>query len=517
MPETRSRTRREFLSAATTALGVVSSVGATAQALVQRSGRSTASAALTGADFSYVGCFRCPPYAFYPSPVLRNNTAANTAYSYYAPGSAPLASRVVEGERRFFIVGHGSGMNQVIEIALPDRLSMVVESAPIAQTRDYWARGGVYGPANIRRFSRTWPTGGAEVRTYGLLWDEDREVLWWSIGEVGQNQATGSPCLGYAKLTTPTGSENPPAAAEAFGPWDLDATVSNHTAKGMIIELPTDVRPFVGNRRLAMGGAHFHSILGPHDFGPAVIAVDEPGDSTPPMRPGGGPPWNRDRRTLSYANVLRYGTGTPGSRDARGRFEYLQRAHRPPDYSLLGVREPFPAVAAGGTTVNPAQGVGWWTHLDVTHGAVWIKTATKQGLVFTGGLCSGRTWYTTTGYLPPGWRPGDAGFGEAVPAMFDYGERTRIGAEFYHPAFFVLALEDLVTGATRGYGHYQQEVTVIRHPKQAPHATREGTVAWPFGAPVYDAAARRLYVIQAPGWRLGEESHPLIHCWEVSD
>ncbi len=474
---------------------------------------------LTASDFTYLGCFRCPPFAFWPSNALGGDQAANTAYSYYSLGSAPLASRVVNGERRFFIVGHGNSGNQVIEIALPSSLGQDPATAPIAETRDYWngPGGGVYGPNSVRKFSRNWPKGGGEVKTTGLLWDEERQVLWWAIGEVFQTQATGSPVLGYAKLTTPTGSPTTPASATAYGPWDLAPTISNHTAKGMIVELPAALRPLVGNRRLGMGGAHFHSILGPHDFGPAVIGVDEPTDSSVPMSPSGGYPWNANRRVLDHVNVLRYGNGAPGGIDSHGSYEYLRRARRPPDYSLLGINEPFPAAGAGGTTVNPQNGVGWWTHTDVTHGAVFVDTGTRQGMVFTGGVSSGRTWYTTSGYVPHDWRPGDPRFGEAVPAMFDLGERLRIGSEFYHPAFYLLSLDDLVTGATRGYGHYQQDVAIVRHAKQAPDSTREGGRAWPFGAPVYDRESRRLFVIQAPGWREGTEYKPLIHCWQVAD
>ncbi len=480
---------------------------------VQVDGRSRS--ALSAADFEYLGCFRCPPHAFHPHPALSGNQGANTAYSYYFLGSAPLASRVVAGERRFFIVGHGHAMNQVIEIALPARLARVAEEAPIAETRDFWAgpTGSVYGPGSSLKFSRNWPRGGNEVRTYGLLWDEQRQVLWWSIGEVGQNQAGGSPCLGYARLSNPTGSPATLASAEAFGPWDLTDTISNHTAKGMIIELPAAMRPHVGNRRLGMGGAHFHSILGPHDFGPAVVAIDEPTDATRPMVAGTGYPWNRDRQVLSYVNVLRYGGGSPGAPDARHRYAYRARAKRPPDYALLGIRGPFPAEGAGGTTVNPSEGTGWWTHLDVTHGAVWVETPSRQGMVFTGGTLSGRTWYTTSGFVPADWRPGDRRFGEAVPDTFDHGERTRIGAEFYHPAFFLLGLDDLIRGARER--QYQQDIQVVRHPKQAPSGPVGGR-AWAYGAPVYAPDERRLYVIQSPGWRDGVEFKPIIHCWQVA-
>ncbi len=513
-------TRRDFLrtAGALAAASGAMEAGVTAQGpLAPRNLRSNAQQ-LSAADFTYLGCFRCPPYAFFPNRTLENVQAANTAYSSYSPGSAPLASRVVGGERRFFIVGHGGAQNQVIEIALPPTLSPTVNEAPIAETRDYWngGSGGVYGPGNSRRFSRNWPLGGAEVRTCGLLWDQQREVLWWSIGEVFQTSALGSPCLGYARLTGSTGSPSTPASATAFGPWDLNDTVSNHTAKGMIIELPQEVRPFVGNRRLAMGGAHFHSILGPHDFGPAVIAVDEPTDTSVPVS-GTGYPWNSNRQVLSYANILRYGSGSPGSLDERGNYQYLRRAHRPTDYNLLGQFGPFPVVGAGGTTVNSEGGIGFWTHLDVTHGAVWIKTATRQGLVFTGGTMSGRTWYTTSGYVPHDWRPNVSGSGEAVPDMFDYGERLRIGSESYNPAFFIVSVDDLIAGATRGYGHYRQDLTIVRHPKQAPQSTREGTRAWPYGAPVYDSASRRLYVIDPAAWNYGTEAKPAIHCWEVAE
>lgn len=486
-----------------------------------------AKALLTSADFTYLGMFRVPPYAFYPSATLSALDQANTAYSYYGVGLAPFASRVVGGERRFFVACRGQSQgNQILEIALPtDALTSDPTTAPIAETRDFWygtsGDGGVYGPSSARKFSRSWPTGGSgEVVTCGLLWDESRQVLWWTIGEVFQTSATGSPVLGYAKLTTPTGSASTPASATAYGPFHVDTTISNHTTKGMIIELPSELQGYVGGRRLGMGGALFHSILGPHDFGPAIVAIDEPTDSTNPVVSAGSYPFSSLGDTITYADVLRYGNGGPGGLDSHGNYEYLSRMHKANDYRLLGWPNPDdyapPNSAAGGTSVNPVGSTGWWTHLDVTTGAVWIDNATKQGMLFTGGYQSGSTWYTTSGYVPHDWRTGDPQPGEAVPAMFDHGERLRIGSESYNPCFYLLSLNDMVTGATLGYGHYAQDCTKILHDKQFP-AAAEGAVSFPHSAPVYDPTTRRLYVLQSPGWTSGTERKPLVHVWEVAD
>jgi len=49
-----------------------------------------------------------------------------------------LAMRIVNGQRRFFVVGHSVGLGQVTEVALPSWLSPTISGAPIAQTVDCW-------------------------------------------------------------------------------------------------------------------------------------------------------------------------------------------------------------------------------------------------------------------------------------------------------------------------------------------------------------------------------------------
>lgn len=457
-------------------------------------------------DLTYLGYFRVPRWPFDPVTTVLSAEGdyCKTSYSASDYGNVPLGMRVVGGQRRFFVPCHNHGQARVLEIALPSSLSSNLTdtlSAPIAPTVDYWGLS-VYGSSPTRRFTQAYPQGSNSIRTHGLFWDATTGVLWWSFGDTFNASGYRDPSCGYAKLTNPTGSATTPAAATAYGPWQIDPDrVSSQNVKGFIYEVPEALRPLVGGRRLAAGSV-FTSILGPHDFGPVMIAFAPPGDSSTPVT---GVPFNADRFKPSSVDVLRYGSGQPSSIDERGNYAYTQRARRPTDYSIYGVTDSAPAappegwpanaVGGGGTSINPVRGAGYWHHCDVTSGAVWVETATRRGLVFTGGMGSGLTGYTYDPVMPSP----------------EYGAGARIWSEYYHAVMIFYSLDDLIEAASNGYGHRQRDPVIWRVSGLPTNLRRVA-----MGAPAFDPEYRRLYAIQPWGWSSGEW-HPIIHCWQVAE
>lgn len=473
---------------------------------------------LTAADFTYLGCFKLPRYPFDPNPLLvyqkpgSPDPFSRLSFSAYASHGSPLALRVVNGERRFFAIGHSQGGGKVTEVALPPTLAQTVASAPTAATVNYWNTS----PYTIRPADR-YPTGNVNgVLTKSLFWDETRQLLWWTFGD-GFDLVGKGPTIGYAKLTNPAG---PASTATAFGPFDLDsATQKTTNVRGGLMELPPSVRPLVGDRRLGVMN-RLDSILGLARFGHSVIAFDEPQDASVPtvsVGPPGPTIWGpSDHFVAGTQDVMRYGLGNPATKDSHGNYNYLSYLHRQSDYSVMGLlpSDPPQKGGAGGTNVNPSGGVGYFQgSVDLFTGSVWIETTSKAGMLVAGGQSSGRNWYTSNGYVPEVGgvkipndpRPGGSGWYNGV------FNGVRIGCEFFNPAFYLYSEQDLINGAMLGYGHWQQNPMTTRFPVADPIG------AWTFGAPVFDAETRRLYVSQDRAYASGSEKYPVVHCWEVLD
>lgn len=476
---------------------------------------------LAAADFVYQGCFKVPQWAFAPgSSTLQGN---RTSYNYSDSWESPLAMRVVNGQVRFFVLANYTQGGAVLEILLPASLSPTVSAAPMAATAEFWGLS-VYG-SPVKKVSAQYPGGNfSGILTTGLLWDDVRQVLWWSAHDIFDNIGTG-PTLGYAKLTTPTGKPSPSAQAQAFGPFDVNSSVNNtHNVNGNLVALPPAVQTAAGNRRLAMGGL-FSSILGQQQFGPNLIAFDEPQDTSVPTAPGAYPWGPANRFIAGTKDLLKFGRGTPAAQSG-GVYNYQKYCHRPADYAPMGLTSATspPQGGSGGTDVLPQNGVGFWTNRDRVSGCVYVSTPTKEGFVFTGGSALGTTWYSEFGYnglATSGTKIGNdpRGYSGWYTGSFNGG---RVGCDDYRPAFYLFSMQDLLNGAN---GQYPLDPHVVRHAVGPLTGTSfanakmsNGMGYGALGGCVYDPATRRLYALQnfAYVWA-GLETFPIIHCWQVQD
>jgi hypothetical protein len=472
---------------------------------------------LTGADFVYKGMFKVPQWAFAPgSTTLQGN---RTSYNYSDSWESPLAMRIVNGQVRFFVLCNYTQGGAVIEIALPTSLSQTVSAAVTASTVDFWGTT-VYG-SPTKKVSAQYPSGNSSaVLTTGLLWDEARQILWWSAHDVFDNIGVG-PTLGYAKLTTPTGSPTSLAQATSYGPFDVgSATNDTHNVNGNLMLLPSALQSPAGNRRLAIGGV-FSSILGRQQFGPNMMAFDEPQDNSTPTTPGTYP-WGPGNRFIAGTKeLLKFGRGTPAAGN-----NYLKYCHRPNDYTVMGLTNATspPQGGAGGTDVMPVGSTGYWTNRDRVSGAVYIQTANKEGLVFTGGSSSGMNWYSEFGYngtQTSGAKIGNdpRGYSGWYNGTFNGG---RVGCDDYRPAFYIFSQQNLLDGAN---GQYPLDPAVVRQPVGPLTGTvfnnakmSNGIGYGSFGGCTYDPTTQRLYVLQNYQYIwAGLETFPVIHVFEVQD
>lgn len=485
--------------------------GVASRAAIGGGGGGGGKTPLTSSDLTYLGYFKVPRWPYDPDTTIYTAESDNclTAYAQGDYQQKPLAMRLVGGVPHFFTICHNNGNNRIIEFTFSGTLHTNLSDtsgAPMATTADYWGTS-VYGS---KRFTQGWPSGGGSILTHGLWWDETNDVLWWSFGD-GFNAANyADPCVGFAALTTPSGSSAAVASATPYGPWQIDPdNQSSQNTKGFVVELPASVQAIAGHR-LAVGST-FISILGPHDFGPVLIAFDPPDTGDTPVT---GYPINSDRFKPGSVDILRYGKGGPGGVDAFGNYAYTARCHRPDDYLIVSNSaaigapptpngtSPFDStlVGAGGTSVNPDGSHGFWHHCDVISGAVWVETSSKAGMLYCGANGSGKTGYTT--------HP------EAiVPATPEYGDRTRIWSEYYHAVMIFFSETDLLNAVNGGgYGASNQDPEIWRVTGlPTTMATRC------MGAPVFDPNTRRLYSIQPYGWTDGGGYYPIVHAWEVAD
>lgn len=480
---------------------------------VVRRGSTSGKTALAPADLTYLGYFKVPRYPFdgtSTAVLTSEGDGCRTSYASADYQQKCLAMRIVGGERRFFTTCQNNSLAKVVEFKLPSTaLSTDLDdtsTAPVGPTVDYW-KDSIYGG---RRFTQAWPSGSNSIHTHGLFWDETTSRLWFSFGDTFNAGGYDDPCVGFAELTTPTGSTSTFASATSYGPWQIDPDrLSSQNTKGFVTALPASVQAIVGYR-LGVSSV-MTSILGPHDFGPVLIGFDHPDTTDTPVT---GYPINSDRFKPASTDILRYGGGSPGTVDANGNYAYTARVHVPSDYLIVGNEvaigapptpngtTPFDSalVGGGGTSVNPDGTYGYWHHCDVVSGGVWVETAGKAGFIYTGANGSGKNGYTTSP-------------GAIVPAAPEYGDRTRIWSEYYHAVMIFYSEQNLIDAATGGgYGYSTQDPTIHRV-TGLPMAMETRCM----GAPVFDSATRRLYAIQPYGYTNGPEWHPVVHCWEVAD
>lgn len=408
---------------------------------------------LLPADLSFEGFFRVP------TGQLGVGQYADLAY-----GGAAMGSRVVDGERHFFFTGHRYANDPLIELVAPETLGGDPASAPVASLFRYW--GDIYGG---RKVTSEQPDGSQpnENWTEGLLWDEVNQRLLWSYGNWYAAAHVDNPVLGATTL-------NPDGTVTVQGPWRTSS--DSQQTRSFAVFLSPAVSAAAGGANLGLGGK-LQSINAGASWGPSLNAITAPTDE-PTDSPLG-------------AQVVISHPITPTS----------QRTPRIPDYEVARNPDGTPDTAG---TQPPVDGVGFWTELDETTGAVFVHTGSgeRTALVYSGGQASGLIWYGP-----------DLEYGVA-------DGRGHIGtgnhSQAYRPVLWFVSQDDVVAAAEGGLAANQVN----------PYATIDLMAQFPeldflqglsAGQPVFAEDEGRLYVPFAGGVIDGLEPYPIVAVFSIAE
>lgn len=406
---------------------------------------------LRPADLSFTGYFRVPTGVLGPGQ-----------YDTLAYGGAALASRIVDGQRHFFLTGHRYANDPLIELVAPQKLGSTVESAPVATLYRYW--GDIYDGAKV---TAEQPDGTQvnENWTEGLLWDDAGGRLLWSYGNWYAASHQNNPVLG-ATILRPDGS------ITVQGPWRT--TADSQQTRSFAVFLSRAVSAAAGGATLGLGG-RMQSINGSASWGPSLTAIDSPTTDSSPL----------SVRILASHPI----SPTTG------------RSTRAADYQVA--RNPDGSPDTAGT--EPAvDGVGYWTELDETTGAVFVTTGSgnRSALVYTGSQASGLIWYGP-----------DREHGIADGRGYD-GSGNH--AESFRPVLWFVSESDLVAAADGS----------LAPSAVNPYATVDLTAAFPelgslsgltIGQPVSAADEGRLYVPIEGGAIAGRDPYPVIAVFTIAN
>ncbi|MFN8090531.1 MAG: Ig-like domain-containing protein [Mycobacterium sp.] len=158
--------------------------------------------ALRPEDLTFEGLFRVP------TGVIGDGDYATLAY-----GGAAMASREVDGQRRFFFTGHRYANDPLVEVAAPDTLGLTPKPRPSRPSFDYW--GDIYGGSKTTAEEPDGSVPNANW-TEGLLWDEAGQRLFWSYGNWYAASHDNNPVLGATELGA-DGSISAGAMADHLG------------------------------------------------------------------------------------------------------------------------------------------------------------------------------------------------------------------------------------------------------------------------------------------------------------
>lgn len=348
------------------------------------SGRSV----LTMADLTWLGSFRAP-----------------VQVSEQGGTDPPLMTvRRVGGVARVAWIAPEAGgfysKGGLLETNLPS-LSTTYTSSPVA-TALY-----TYGNAwkSLRLFNGWTPTN---VYNYFLFWDDVDECYYVQYRAYYNTSAKSDPSL--IRITIDEGTHT----ASATGPYHIGGRIP-HQVGGHIVKVPTDYADaYVGGRRLAAGSAAIESGNASSPWGCNLYAFAPPTGATPV--------WPDSTFGSASATELIGGSIT-------------ERQRRPGDYKEHGAGDQSSIApdSYSGTDLT-----GYWSAMDnsVKGAACWVRTATKEGVIF--GVIHGRghIWYQVSG------QPCEHG---AVPVHSNQGPVTAFlpadGSEPYGPNYGVQQLE----------------------------------------------------------------------------
>jgi hypothetical protein len=303
----------------------------------------TGPAALQVSDLTYLGS------QFLPTTI---NDGGN-AYG-------ALAERVhPDGSKTYFILGHGGGVGgqNIWEIA-SNGFGLDPTTAPRASLVQNWGMT-LYGNCRVT-------SDPAHTDSEGLYWDAPTSRLYIMFALSYDVAGGPQPVLMYAQFDPVTG-----AYVGSFGPWKVDA--GQQMARNYMTAIPEWFQPLVNGRRLAIG-AGLESGSAGGSWGPCLLAIDEPGPTTPTST------------VLTTMPLVEYPELLNGST--------YYRARRDPNYQEVNATTGLPD-----WTPNPLQfpvplnGVGYWCGTDQIRSCAWIDNGVVSGPVFGGMLGEQYVWY----------------------------------------------------------------------------------------------------------------------------
>ena len=404
-------------------------------------------------DLTFEGLFRVP------TGVIGDGDYATLAY-----GGAAMASREVDGQRRFFFTGHRYANDPLVEVAAPDTLGLTPETATVATVVHYW--GDIYGGSKTTAEEPDGSVPNANW-TEGLLWDEAGQRLFWSYGNWYAASHDNNPVLGATEL----GADG---SISVQGPWRT--TSDPQQTRSFALFLPDGLSAATGGATMGLGGK-MQSINASASWGPDLHAIASPA----PDRPDGA---------VIPADPLMAHPLEPLD----------QRSPREPDYQVA--LDPAGSIDTAGTQ-PPVDGVGFWTELDETTGATFVRTGAgdRGALVYSGGQAYGLIWYG------PDFEHG-VGDGRGYDGKGNH-------AEHYRPMLWFVSEQDLIDSADglvdpSEVNPYQ----AIDLTRQFPElAFAEGLTA---GQPVFAADEGRLYVPILGGYVENRTPYPLVAVFSVA-
>lgn len=407
---------------------------------------------LQAEDLTFAGFFRVP-----------TGTIGGGDYATLAYGGAAMASREVDGQRRFFFTGHRYANDPLVEVAAPDTLGLTPDTAPVATVVHYW--GDIYGGSKTTADE---PDGNVPNAnwTEGLLWDESGQRLFWSYGNWYAASHENNPVLGATEL----GADD---SVSVQGPW---RTTSDSQQTRSFALFLSDALSAATGATIGLGGK-MQSINASASWGPDLHAITSPA----PDLPGGA---------VLVADPLMNHSLEPLD----------QRSPRQPDYQVALDLEG--SVDAAGTA-PPVDDVGFWTELDETTGATFVRTAAGDhaALVYSGGQAYGLIWYG------PDFEHG-VGDGRGYDGKGNH-------AEHYRPMLWFVSEPDLIDSA--GGLVDPSEINpylAIDLTRQFPElAFADGLTA---GQPVFAADEGRLYVPILGGYVEDRTPYPLVAVFSVA-
>lgn len=313
-------------------------------------------AALTSADFTYVGTFYLPYEA--------------TAYAH------GFTLRRVGTELRALTLAYTETGQQLIEFRVPSDLSGIPTAVVTRNFGNIFRKaGGTYAMPSMANAATT-------TVIFGLYWDPLTQRLYWTGG--GTYEVTGAQ---YASVCYST-LDDTLKKGTAVGCWGFKDRSWKFTIGG-VTALPqwwADLH--TGGRRLAagFGGGAASSGVTTASMGPALTAFDPnfggaaASALTVAHTPLVGYPWGG---TANDGVNSWYSLGLPAPTD-----EYPERAHRNADYT----NELDP-------NWGPHGGKGRWTWTDGAMGQIgtWIDTSTRHGFFIARTQPDGRLWYGNGG------------------------------------------------------------------------------------------------------------------------